>query len=296
LADGATIWYAHKQAVAKNYIRTRLAETVRKTMGYQFPRLGTLAFSTFCRLMPPRIDTELLPGIHAELNLADATQRSTYWQGSRFEFPTAQILRNWGQQADLFFDIGANYGFFSYWMVSQCPQMHAHCFEPNPATYALIRRIRERNKLDRLQAWNIGLSDEPGRLALHPGISDSGHSTFGDHPELRERILAEVSVLRFDSWRETSGIGLPQSPKWVAKIDVEGFEMKVLRGMRISLQARCFAGVAVEMNEFTLKFCNATPTQIVELMGECGYKQLSNVAGVGERALAASGNAFFVPA
>jgi hypothetical protein len=46
-------------------------------------------------------------------NLHDGTQKTTYWQGARYEHPAARILANWIRDGAVFFDIGANYGFFS---------------------------------------------------------------------------------------------------------------------------------------------------------------------------------------
>ena len=65
---------------------------------------------------------------------------------------------------------------------------------------------------------------------------------------------------------------LPLTPSWVAKIDVEGFEVKVLKGMRQSLQAHAFIGLCVEVNHFSLNFCGETGQSIYDWMGSFGYK------------------------
>jgi len=240
------------------------------------------------RLLPERGNVELFPGIRADLDFRDATMRSTYWQGSRFEKPTAQVLDRWAPNATHFFDIGSNYGFFSYWMLSRHPQLTVHAFEPNGVSFARIESTRTRNDLRRLHAWNIGLSDAPDRIALHPGVDDSGHSTFGPHPELGGETLGDIEVLPFDTWRESQGLDLPRQPSWLAKIDVEGFETRAIRGMRESLKARAFAGVAIEINEFTLAFCGTSPAELREELRACGYRE--------ETVAPDSGNAFFVPA
>ena len=127
--------------------------------------------------MSERVRTELFPGIQITLDLNDLTQRTTYWQGPRFEKPTPDTLANWGKKgAHVFFDVGANYGFYSYWMLTQCPDLLVHAFEPNKKNYDLISTVKADNHLGRLTVHATGLSNCAGQLSLrlHPG--DSGRS------------------------------------------------------------------------------------------------------------------------
>ena len=266
-----------------------LFDSVRRFLGYRFPPLGRKVHDLFFRLAPAHADVELVPRIHVRMNFADATMRGTYWQGPRFEHPTLPILLNWAKTgATHFFDIGSNYAFFSYWLLSRFPQLEVHAFEPNPETFATVELTKNLNSLARFHPWNIGLGDVVGRLPLHPGVADSGHSTFGVNPTLSGEILADVEVLTFDGWRDKIGLRLPKGPQWVAKIDVEGYETHVMRGMVESLRARAFAGIAVEVNEFTLGFCHSSPAELYAILADFGYRALP----VGAK----SGNAFFVPA
>ncbi len=266
-----------------------LLESIRRACGYRLPPLGGLAFRTAFQILPKRANVELVPGIRADLDFRDETMRATYWQGGRFEQPTAQVLNDWALAgATRFFDVGSNYGFFSYWLLSRAPQVEVHAFEPHPKTFAVIESIKDVNSLVRLHPLNIGLGDQRGRLSLHPGISDSGHSTFGAHPDLGGHSLGEIEVLPFDEWRREAGLSLPKQPQWIAKIDVEGFETRVLRGMAEALQAKAFAGLVIEVNNFTLRFCGSSPAEVRGIMSDFGYIALP----IG----ASSGNEFFVPA
>jgi FkbM family methyltransferase len=266
----------------------QLVDAIRRAGGYRFPPLGSSSFRLLFRLLPARANVELVPGIRVDLDFGDDTMRATYWKGDRFEKPTAQVLDGWAKSATHFFDIGSNYGFFSYWLLSRRPGLQVHAFEPNPETFARLEKIRTLNGLSSLQAWNIGLSDTFGRLTLHPGRGDSGHSTFGPHPELKLENLGEVEVAPFDRWRSEHGLPLPDRPAWIAKIDVEGFETRVLRGMSESLNASAFAGLVVEINEYTLRFCDSTGAEVRQILHDSGYRE--------EQRAPESGNAYFVPA
>jgi hypothetical protein len=132
------------------------------------------------------------------------------------------------------------------------------------------------------------MGDVSGKLSLHPGTDDSGHSTFGNHPGLKDSPVKNVEVMTFSKWLGTAGLTIPSRPSWIAKIDVEGFEMKVLAGMEDALKQRAFQGVVIEINAFTLGFCGAVPVDIFRFMKSCGYKRCD----ISDR----SGNAFFIPA
>jgi FkbM family methyltransferase len=269
-------------------------EFVRRRCGYRFPRLGRAGLDFAFKFAPKHVRTELLPGVFATLDLRDEVQRATYWQGERFESPTLQVLNQWVKEgATTFFDIGSNYGFFSLALLARHPNLRVHAFEPNPDTCAHAIQIKAENHLDRLTLWNLGLSDRCAKLELHRGVSDSGHSTFGDHPDLRRSKSDLVELMDFESWHRSAGIDLPNSGGWVAKIDVEGFEAKVLRGMHPALERRSFRGVVVEINDFTLRFCHSEPQEIYLLMQAAGYKSLLQHAGGGEQTF--RGNELFVP-
>jgi len=262
---------------------------LRRRLGYRFPRLGIQAMNLFYKSMPDSFEADLFPRIHAVLNKNDLTQRSTYWQGSRFEYPTPSIMDSWiTPETTHFFDIGSNYGFFSFWMISRNPSLSVHAFEPNPMTFATISAIKKENALGQLHLWNIGLGDVSGKLSLHPGSDDSGHSTFGNHPGLKSASLTDIQVMTFSEWLRTTNLTLPLKPSWIAKIDVEGFEMKVLSGLEEALKNKAFQGVVIEINSFTLGFCGASPDDIFRFMKTCGYKRCD----ISDR----SGNAFFIPA
>lgn len=265
-------------------------EFFRRSLGYRFPRLGRTAFDLFFRIGPKKVRTEIVPNIFANLDLSDEVQRATYWQGERFEQPTLELLRQWAAEgATHFFDIGSNYGFFTFALLSAHPHLLAHAFEPNPDTFAHLREIVNENKLDRAATWNLGLSNACARLPFHRGINDSGHSTFGSHPDLPTTDV--IDVLDFETWRARANVPLPNPRSWIAKIDVEGYEMRVLTGLRPALEAGAFRGLAVEVNRFTLEFCGSEPEEIYSFMDSLGFAALARSS---KRQPPFDGNEFFL--
>ena len=167
-------------------------------------------------------------------------------------------------------------------------------FEPNPETFEKLRQTRERNSLTRLDPQPMGVSEFEGEMHLYRGESDSGHSTFFRHPDLPEKTARAIPIRRFDRWLESRGISLPSSPEWVAKIDVEGSECGVLRGMDTALQKKAFALLVAELNDFTLALAGNTVAHVGKLLTDHGYREIFP-AELGYRR-PKTANAFFLPA
>ncbi|MEI6807385.1 MAG: FkbM family methyltransferase [bacterium] len=273
-------------------------DLLRSRLGYQFPRLGPLFFKLFYSAVRKHCSVELFPGILIETNFDDLTHQATYWQGKRFEYPTAQVLCEWAAdpRCHAFFDVGANYGFFSYLILSHFPAQ-VHAFDPNPVNHSQLTTAKATNGLSNLHPHRLGLSDEDGVRQLHLGDRDQGHSTFLSHPGLAKTAVSESSIVRFDDWvdQQTELTPLPDTPCWIAKIDVEGYELKVLRGMENSLKKRRFLGLAVELNEYTLGLSGTSPKEIHDLMAHCGYKNYKETLAGRRLPLHRAPNDFFVP-
>jgi FkbM family methyltransferase len=271
-------------------LRVRVIDAVRRKFGYKFPPLGPFFYRSAPALLPRHIDVELLHGVRAKLDLKDGAHHATYWQGTRYEYPTPQILSEWAATPGaVFFDIGSNYGWFSFFLASEFPHLTIHSFEPNPPTFAMLKGIAERNNLRKIHAWNLGLGDENTSAQLNFDGVDSGHSSFGADPTLGQKTTIEIPIETFDGWRKRAGLELPASPSWLAKIDVEGFEPRVVRGMQEALSARAFRGLAVEFLADTLEHCNSSAGELLELITRHGYveKKVARSRGA---------NRFFVPA
>jgi len=132
---------------------------------------------------------------------------------------------------DIFFDIGANTGYFSCLALS-CGVAGVTAFEPDPDTCKVMDGQRRLNGWDdtALSIVPMGLSNESGQQQLIRG-SDSGESGFGDWPHREPVGKIEVEVITLDEYCRQ--VGLYPS---VMKIDVEGWEYQVLCGATAVLE------------------------------------------------------------
>ncbi len=278
-----------------------LIDRFRQLCGYRFPRLGPVAFARILQALPPTIETRLFPGIKAVLDLRDETQRTTYWFGTRFEAPTPGILREWASEATHFFDIGSNYGFYSFFLHSAFSHLHIYPFEPNPASFRRLTEICSLNHTVRIHPQAYGLSDEDKRLEFLQLTDNTGHSSFATvetytdrNPMLAGASLTKCDVIPFDLATQRLGLPYPSTPGWIAKIDVEGYEMKVLLGMAEALRHNAFKGICIELVADNLSLCGTSVEQVDALLRNCGYHQLPG-REVDHDRRGRNHNAYYVP-
>jgi FkbM family methyltransferase len=138
---------------------------------------------------------------------------------------------------DVFVDIGANLGSYT---VLACGARGARgfCFEPVPLTYSrLVENLRANGLEGCVSALNCGVGESQGTLRF-----SSGHDT-GNHvlAQGEETLSVEVPVLPLDSL-------LGGAAPTLMKIDVEGFELPVLRGAAKALRAQSLSAIVMEVN------------------------------------------------
>ena len=120
-----------------------------------------------------------------------------------------------------FIDVGAHVGTWAQHFATKCRTVHA--FEPQLSTYARLRegvKIAELGAVVTCHAVALGAR---GKVDLHVVSGDGGGSTLRHRPELPPEIGVErVRAGQLDDYT-FEDVGL-------IKIDVEGYEIDVLRG------------------------------------------------------------------
>jgi len=176
--------------------------------------------------------------VQVNLDLGDYIQRSFYLFGyPRF---TPELLK-FCDEKTAFFDIGANLGLITIAVAQYCNAENLFAFEPLPANFVKLEANLEAHCLG-AHSVNLGLSDTDGEMQLMYVEHDSGSASFEiDYLESRmndyssRSSLITVPVRRFDDY--ISNVNLAEAAKLAFKIDVEGHELKVLRGMEAFLKS-----------------------------------------------------------
>lgn len=154
-------------------------------------------------------------------------------------------------QGSVLADIGANVGMYTVF-AALARGARVIAFEPESENYAILNRNLQLNGIgDQVLALCAALSDQPGvdRLYLSAAIAGGSCHSFGEEVgfDLKPRAAAFAQgsiAFRFD---DLVGSGQVPPPEFV-KIDVDGFEHKVIRGMAQTLRKTTVRSMLVELN------------------------------------------------
>lgn len=215
-----------------------------------------------------------LHGYWMDLDLADWSERWTYFLGRYYEAHVQRLFQLALRPADSFVDIGANIG-----MTTLCaaalvtPAGRVVAFEPNPAVYKRLKGHIDANALQGfVDARNIGLADHPGVLTL-AAPRHTGQATFAPPPpDEREGNFKDGVTLHQTPVRvgDDELAALPDAPTFI-KIDVEGFEIKVLEGLARTI-ARLKPVIVTEALPDQLQRAGAAIEDLFRILQGHGYR------------------------
>lgn len=159
----------------------------------------------------------------------DGIGRQLFWKGERhWEYETIEVFCRMAARARRVLDIGANTGTYSLIACAAHPTTRVTAFEPVPRIRAQFADALALNGFqDRCELRNDAVSDSCGTARFHvpaEALPTSSSLHAGGFRGLEGEHI-EVPLTTIDALLD------PDDPVDLVKIDVEGFEDAVLRGM-----------------------------------------------------------------
>ncbi|MDI9311580.1 MAG: FkbM family methyltransferase [Limnohabitans sp.] len=128
-------------------------------------------------------------------------------------------------------DIGANEGQFAHKIRKLLPQVYIHSFEPIPQVFDSLQLLSQQDS--RFSAYNTALGNSSGSIEIILNESTAASSILKMTEDaqahfsfLKEDNNIEISIARLDDFKFDTEIQKP----YLVKIDVQGFELEVLKG------------------------------------------------------------------
>ncbi len=222
--------------------------------------------------LPPRT-VRLTGRFRMRVSPLDENGRRYYVHG--FE-PTERLTRHFirlVRPGDTVIDVGANLGYYTLAaakLVGSTGQVHA--FEASPLTLPWLQQNAALNPFANIQVHGVAVTDRCGTTTFHTAPADrAGYSSLrnlGDDT----RSVVTVPTVSLDSLLDE----LPRTR--LVKIDVEGAELLVLRGMdRLLARDRPF--LILESDDAFLRQLGATAAALCGFLTSRGYELHQIVAG-----------------
>ncbi len=197
-------------------------------------------------LPTPSFEATFDEGFTMLLRGDDVYERSVYFYNC--ELQTDRFLRDTLRPGMTFFDCGANLGYFTLLasrLVDAAGRVVA--FEPTPSTYDRLVAHVETNGFTNVDVRRLALGSTSGTASV-VAVSAENHGmnavTFDDNDSNKDgrRRLADCDVRTVD---DLLAGGLPAPD--VMKIDVEGWELRVLEGAETLLRSTACPSLIVEL-------------------------------------------------
>ncbi len=176
------------------------------------------------------------------------------------------------RSGDTIYDIGASIGLYTILAAKAAGESGAViAFEPEPQSRERLLQNLALNEINNVKVFDKGLGAEPGegRLTVTGGSFVSGaHGFFYD-------VAGEstaIEIVPGDSFISQMGLPLPHG----LKVDVEGFELEVLLGLRKTLTGMPRGVVLIEVHFSVLekRGMGDAPKKIQELLRSAGFTKL----------------------
>ncbi len=172
---------------------------------------------------------------------------------------------------DVLLDVGANRGQFSMIARIEHPRRRVHAFEPQPCEALVYREILGGDPLVTLH--EVALGEEAGEADMHisrkrdsSSLLPIGELQARMSPGTDEVGTHRVKVVTLDSLRQ----GWADARRVLLKLDVQGFELSVLRGAKAVLGGCAY--VYVECSHIALYKGQALYPEVESFLASHGFR------------------------
>ena len=165
--------------------------------------------------------------------------------GNVFEPHMLSLFDVFVDKNDIVADIGANIGLTSIWFSNHAKNVYS--FEPSTSTYQILQKNLNSASATNVAAINIGIGSKEENLTItFPKKFRAGAYISQESLPSQEVVCEKIQVSTLDKFFKDK----KEKPSFL-KIDVEGYENKVVEGA-LNLLQLCKPIVVMEMNVFCL--------------------------------------------
>jgi FkbM family methyltransferase len=158
-----------------------------------------------------------------------------------------------GKKSPVVLDVGSNVGRYAQMVLHYNPESVVHCFEPHPSTFM---RLQENfsDTSHKVTMVNKGVGVEDAVLSLYDYSSEEGTSHASIHKGVIEEmhqqdaVAVQVGIINLKSYLKDNQIQKVD----LLKIDTEGNELNVLKGLEEYLSPDVIKTIHFEFNEMNI--------------------------------------------
>lgn len=189
-----------------------------------------------------------------------------FFEQRPFEELTVEQIRLRAPRTDVFIDVGAHHGIFNVVVGLANPAVRQYAFEAVPENVTLINANISKHALKNIVVHEVAASDRAGEALFNRTVgSDTG--SFVPHPLVASTGKIPVKTVRIDD-----AVQVRPSERVIVKIDTDGHELAVLRGMQRILKEVEDLTLVVEFNPKCQKAGGNDPVELLRVLHGAGFE------------------------
>lgn len=212
----------------------------------------------FQKKLPGKIMMYVSPNEHQ--------QRQLFWYGY-YEKPVGITIKRLLKPGHVFLDIGANIGYFSLLAAKCCPSSMVVSFEPVIEIFEKLQKNILLNNTPNIITVNMAAGEKDEVRDIYLSAPDNTGMSSLEKPENYSGVSQKTEVIAIDTWFARSN--LPKVD--LVKIDVEGNELSVLKGMKTVIE-KFRPLIIMEVNPETLSLFRLSVTDLYRQILNLGYE------------------------
>jgi FkbM family methyltransferase len=195
-------------------------------------------------------------------------QGAHHYLGGIYEPAVTELISGLLSAGMTFIDAGAHLGYYTVLAAMAVgPRGRVFAFEPDPAYYRLVQRSLALNGLQNAQVYRLALADTCSMAPFFPDPEEGLGNLFCP---VRGDARLSVHTVTLDSFFE--GAGWP--PVHLVKLDVQGAETAVLRGMKLLLERNPSLALVIEYDPLCQRAAGVGPDRFFATLAELGFRHI----------------------
>lgn len=188
-------------------------------------------------LAKKNIFTIKFKNIFMKINILDPVDKEIFFKNAYEERQMKVLMDNIKCSKDaIFIDIGANKGVYSLTLAKKFKKLTIYAYEPVLNTFKCLLHNIYLNKLtNRIKTFNFGLSDTAG-IKKMVSIKRKNFIQSGGYSFKINKLLQKDNVIENYDTKIGDEILNFVNKKLFIKVDVEGYELNVLKGIKSLLK------------------------------------------------------------
>ena len=166
----------------------------------------------------------------------------------------------------VFYDIGANIGWYSINLAKLVRGIKVFAFEPIPKTFGFLEKNVKINQMQNIESYNFGFSNKEDELKFFYYPEGTGNASIANVSGRENVQKITCKVKRLDDFVAEKKTGID-----FIKCDVEGAELLVFQGGIHSIEEFKPIIFTEMLRKWSAKF-NYQPNDIIRLLHSIGYK------------------------